>query len=216
MSIRWLLIALAVAGCGDERAPKPSRHADDTDDDLPRDLTAFLDCAAPRAIDKIPSHVALAFVAAEDRRFFDGSKSSPIVRMVVLQIPFIAERCLGREVGRRMPDREAKVEARLEDELTRRQIYLNNVYLGRRAYGVVAAAKAFFGKELDLVTVGEAALFAGIAASPTKYSPVRNLSMARDRQTYVLGKMRDDGYISETQYKAAVSEPVSLVDEPAP
>jgi penicillin-binding protein 1A len=105
---------------------------------------------------------------------------------------------------------------RLERELTKAEIlsiYLNHVYLGHGAYGVSAAAETYFGKEVEDLTIAEAAMLAGLVASPTKYAPHRNMQLARERQRYVLGHMREDKYISDAEYQAALDEPIALVDE---
>jgi penicillin-binding protein 1A len=111
---------------------------------------------------------------------------------------------------------EVVLSVRLERELTKAeilQIYLNHVYLGHGAYGVGAAAQTYFGKEVEDLTIAEAAMLAGLVASPTKYAPTRNIELARERQRYVLGHMRDDHYISESEYQTALVEPIALVDE---
>jgi penicillin-binding protein 1A len=105
---------------------------------------------------------------------------------------------------------------RLERELTKAEIlsiYLNHVYLGHGAYGVGAAAETYFGKEVEDLTIAESAMLAGLVASPTKYAPHRNMPLARERQRYVLGHMREDKYISDAEYDAALAEPIALVDE---
>jgi penicillin-binding protein 1A len=105
---------------------------------------------------------------------------------------------------------------RVEKELTKAEIlslYLNHVYLGHGAYGVGAAAETYFGKEVEDLTIAEAAMLAGLVASPTKYAPHRNMELARQRQKYVLNHMRDDQYISDAEYEAALAEPIALVDE---
>jgi penicillin-binding protein 1A len=105
---------------------------------------------------------------------------------------------------------------RLERELTKAEIlsiYLNHVYLGNGAYGVGAAAETYFGKEVEDLTIAESAMLAGLVASPTKYAPHRNMTLARERQRYVLGHMREDKYISDAEYTAALDEPIALVDE---
>ncbi len=112
--------------------------------------------------------------------------------------------------------KELILAVRLERELTKAEIlsiYLNHIYLGHGAYGVGAAANVYFGKEIEDVTVAEAAMLAGLVASPTKYAPHRNMQLARERQRYVLGHMREDKYISDAEYQAALAEPISLVDE---
>jgi penicillin-binding protein 1A len=112
--------------------------------------------------------------------------------------------------------KEVVLAVRLERELTKAEIlsiYLNHVYLGHGAYGVGAAAEAYFGKEVDDLTIAEAAMLAGLVASPTKYAPTHDMKLARERQRYVLGHMREDHYISDTEYTAAVEEPIALVDQ---
>ncbi len=111
--------------------------------------------------------------------------------------------------------KELILSVRLERELTKPQIlsiYLNHIYLGHGAYGVGAAAETYFGKEVEDLTIGEAAMLAGLVASPTKYAPTNNLELARKRQLYVLGHMKEDKYISEAEYGQAVTEPIALVD----
>jgi penicillin-binding protein 1A len=105
---------------------------------------------------------------------------------------------------------------RLERELTKAEIlsiYLNHVYLGHGAYGVAAAAETYFGKEVEDLTIAEAAMLAGLVASPTKYAPHRNMELARQRQSYVLGHMLGDRYITQAEHDAALVEPIALVDE---
>jgi penicillin-binding protein 1A len=112
--------------------------------------------------------------------------------------------------------KEVILAVRLERELTKAQIlsiYLNHVYLGHGAYGVGAAAEAYFGKEVEDLTIAEAAMLGGLVASPTKYAPTRDMKLARERQVHVLQRMRDDHYISEAEYQAALVEPIALVDE---
>jgi penicillin-binding protein 1A len=112
--------------------------------------------------------------------------------------------------------KEVILAVRLERELTKAEIlsiYLNHVYLGHGAYGVGAAAQTYFGKEVEDLTIAEAAMLGGLVASPTKYAPHHNMQLARERQRYVLGHMRDDQYISNAEYEAALAEPIALVDE---
>jgi penicillin-binding protein 1A len=111
--------------------------------------------------------------------------------------------------------KEVILATRLERELTKAEIlsiYLNHVYLGHGAYGVAAAAEVYFGKDSENLTIAEASLLAGLIASPSKYAPHRNMKLARERQRYVLGRMRDDGYISNTELQSALAEPIALVN----
>ena len=111
--------------------------------------------------------------------------------------------------------KEIVLAVRIERELTKAEIlsiYLNHIYLGHGAYGVGAAAETYFGKDVENLTVAEAALLAGLVASPTRYAPHNNIKLARERQQYVLGHMKEDGYISETEYQSALDEPIALVE----
>ena len=112
--------------------------------------------------------------------------------------------------------REVVLAVRVERELSKDEIlsiYLNHVYLGNGAYGVAAAAESYFGKEVDDLSIAEAGMLAGLVASPTKYAPTHDMALARDRQRYVLGRMRDEHYISDSEYTAALNEPIALVDK---
>jgi penicillin-binding protein 1A len=116
----------------------------------------------------------------------------------------------------RRKSKEVILAVRLERELTKTEIlsiYLNHVYLGHGAYGVGAAAQTYFGKEVEDLTIAEAAMLGGLVASPTKYAPHHNMELARERQRYVLGHMREDSYISDAEYQAALAEPIALVDD---
>ena len=116
----------------------------------------------------------------------------------------------------RRKTKEVILAVRLERELTKAEIlsiYLNHVYLGHGAYGVGAAAETYFGKEVEDLTVAESAMLAGLVASPSKYAPHRNIELARERQRYVLGHMKQDSFISDAEYQAALAEPIALVDD---
>ena len=98
--------------------------------------------------------------------------------------------------------REALLASRLEDTLTKEEIiwlYLNQVYLGHGAYGVQAAAENYFRKDVFELHLAEMALLAGLPQAPTRFSPVTNPSSARARQKYVLGRMKEDGYITASE-----------------
>jgi penicillin-binding protein 1A len=121
-----------------------------------------------------------------------------------------------RAVKYRRKIKEIILAVRLERELTKAEIlslYLNHVYLGHGAYGVAAAAETYFGKEVEDLTIAEAAMLAGILPGPTRYAPHRNIALARDQQRHVLGNMREYHYISDAEYKAAFAEPIALVDD---
>ena len=100
-----------------------------------------------------------------------------------------------------------KIEANLsKDEIL--QIYMNQIFLGNRAYGFAAAARTYYGKSLQQLTAGEAATLAGLPAAPSVYNPFASPKRAKMRRDYVLGRMRDLGYISEAEYQKEVNAPI--------
>jgi penicillin-binding protein 1A len=109
--------------------------------------------------------------------------------------------------------RELILALRLEKALTKEQIlflYLNNVYLGHHSYGVQAAAENYYRKDVRDLTLGEAALLAGLPQAPSKYSPFRNPKFAKERREYVLRRMFEEGMITEEERKVASAEEVSV------
>ena len=154
---------------------------------------------------------------------------STITQQIIKQTLLAGEEALGdldltpeevaRERKRKKYRRKAKemiLAVRLERELNKSQIlsiYLNHIYLGHGAYGVSAAANTYFGKEVEDLTVAEAAMLAGLVASPTKYAPHRDMKAARERQIRTLRFMKVENYLTEAEYQAALAEPIALVDE---
>lgn len=101
---------------------------------------------------------------------------------------------------------EALLAIKIEKSLSKDQIlevYINQIYLGQRAYGFASAERVYFGKPLKDVTVAEAAMLAGLPKAPSTSNPVVNPKKAQERQNYVLERMRVLGYLDENQYKAA-------------
>ena len=126
----------------------------------------------------------------------------------------IAELKKAKKIRRKM--KELILAVRLERELSKAEIleiYLNHIYLGHGAYGVAAAARTYFGKEVEDVTIGEAAMLAGLVRNPTKYAPHNNINLAREYRDKTLVQMRDYKYISTAEYETASSEPIILVDQ---
>jgi penicillin-binding protein 1A len=102
-----------------------------------------------------------------------------------------------------------KIEASLsKDEIF--QLYLNQIFLGQRAYGFAAAAQIYFGKPLKDVTVAEAAMLAGLPKAPSAFNPVTNPKRAKTRQLYVLRRMHDLKYIDDAQFTEAQTEPLAV------
>ena len=98
--------------------------------------------------------------------------------------------------------------------LTKQQIlelYLNSIFLGRNAYGVQAAARAYFDKDVNELTLPEAAYLAVLPKAPANYDPVRATQKALDRRNYVLREMSRNGYITEDQWKAAAATPLGTI-----
>ena len=99
--------------------------------------------------------------------------------------------------------REALLSLRIEATLSKDQIlalYMNQIYLGSRAYGFEAAAQTYFGKTLASLSVAECAMLAGLPQNPHYANPIRNPERARDRQLVALTRMRNHGVINEAQY----------------
>lgn len=183
--------------------------------------------------DEIPPLVVHAFISAEDKSFFEhhGLDYGGLVKAVFNYTTHIGRH--GRvpggstitqqvakyllkdssyNVGRKV--REAIMAFRLEDTLGKQQIlelYLNSIFLGRNAYGVQAAARAYFDKDVNDLTLPEAAYLAVLPRAPANYDPERAAQKALDRRSYVLREMYRNGYISEAQDKAADSTPLGTI-----
>jgi penicillin-binding protein 1A len=102
---------------------------------------------------------------------------------------------------------------KIENQLTKPQIleiYMNQIFLGQRAYGFAAAAEIYFGKPLADLTVAEAAMLAGLPQAPSAYNPVSNPARATRRQQYIIDRMEANGFITEEQAEAARKEPLKL------
>lgn len=174
--------------------------------------------------DELPQHVVDAFVAAEDQRFFlhpgvdyrgvlravvegittgDPTGGSTLTQQLARDYFLTRERLFTRKL------REAFLAYKIEQEFTKEQImalFLNKMFFGQRAYGVAAASQVFFNKNLADVTVAEAATLAGVLPAPSRYNPVTSAENATNRRGYVLGRMRDLGYIGDAAYEEAMAQ----------
>ena len=183
--------------------------------------------------EEIPPLVIQSFTSAEDKDFFShhGLDYAGLVKAVFNYTTHIGRhgRVAGGStitqqvakyllkdssynVGRKI--REAIMAFRLEDTLSKRQIlelYLNSIFLGRNAYGVQAAARAYFDKDVNELTLPEAAYLAVLPKAPANYDPERATQKALDRRNYVLREMYRNGYISEDQWKAAAATPLGTI-----
>jgi penicillin-binding protein 1A len=98
---------------------------------------------------------------------------------------------------------------KIESQLTKQQIlevYMNQIYLGQRAYGFAAASEIYFGKPLKDITIAEAAMLAGLPKAPSAYNPITNPKRALQRQQYIIDRMLDNGFITEAQHDAAKAQ----------
>jgi penicillin-binding protein 1A len=185
------------------------------------------------SFEEIPKKLQNAFIAAEDKNFWthEGFDEEAIIRAVIANLKnFGGKRTPGastitQQVAKNFfltPERtitrkikELILSMRIEKALTKRQIlhlYLNQIYLGNRAYGVEAAARSYFGKHINDLTIAECAMLGGLAKGPSVYSPKKNMEAALQRRAYVLVRMRDEGYITQKQCKEARAEKPKLVN----
>ncbi|HEY7006912.1 MAG TPA: PBP1A family penicillin-binding protein [Sphingomicrobium sp.] len=185
------------------------------------------------SFDEYPPVLVQAFISAEDKTFFHhhGIDYAGFTKAVfnyathfgrggrvaggstiTQQVAKYLLRDSSYNVGRKA--REAILAFRLEDTLSKEQIlelYLNSIFLGRNAYGVQAAARAYFDKDVDELTLPEAAYLAILPKAPSNYDPVRATERALDRRNYVLREMYRNGYISEEQWHSAASTPLGTI-----
>jgi len=183
-------------------------------------------------IEDIPAPLIHAFLAAEDRRFYDHNgldwrglaratvanlRSGSVVQGGSTITQQVAKGFLSDDRTLERKLREAILSLRLESRLGKPrilEIYLNKIFLGHGSYGVAAAASRYFGKRLDELTLPECALIAGLARAPSRYSPVANEERALRRRGVVLQTMVDAGYISEADRDEATAAPIVLSQRP--
>jgi penicillin-binding protein 1A len=183
---------------------------------------------AVRLID-LPPYLPKAFVAIEDKRFYDHHGVDPIgiarallrdvtggasieggstlTQQLAKNLFLTRERTISRKI------QEAILAFWLERRYSKDQIlelYLNRVYFGSGAYGVEAAAQKYFGKSARFVTLSEAALLAGLMKAPTRLAPDRNLKGANERAAQVITAMAEQGHITEAMAKLALANPAEV------
>lgn len=189
-------------------------------------------------IEQIPDHVRNAFVAVEDARFFQhsGIDYAGVARAMLSNVGNVlrgrrlegastitqqvaGNMLVGREVSLYRKVREAVLAQRIErafpgedGKLRILELYLNQIYLGNRAYGVAAAALNYFNKSLSELTIAEAAYLAILPKGPGNYHPVRNRERAIARRDYAIGRMLERGYITEAEATAARAEDLVTTD----
>ncbi|MDD9893427.1 MAG: penicillin-binding protein 1A [Gammaproteobacteria bacterium] len=182
----------------------------------------------PVEYEEIPEQLIQAFLSSEDDRFFEhpgvdwqglvraagnliatGSKGqggSTITMQVARNFFLSPEKSYKRKLL------EIFLALKIERELSKEEIlslYLNKIYLGKRAYGVAAAAQVYYGKELDELSLSQAAMIAGLPKAPSRYNPIANPRRALQRRNYVLRRMSQLNHIDDTMLKAAQAEDIS-------
>ena len=184
------------------------------------------------SIQEVPAVMKQAILAAEDDRFYQhsgvdypgilraasanlvgGGKrqgASTITQQVARNFFLSGEKTYTRKLY------EALLSFKIENNLSKDQIlelYINQIFLGQRAYGFAAAAQIYFGKPLKDISIAEAAMLAGLPKAPSVYNPIVNPKRAKIRQQYVLRRMHELGNISDVQYEAALKEPLVIKRE---
>jgi len=177
------------------------------------------------AIENVPKYMKQAIIAAEDERFYThggvdtlgilraaganllsgGAKegASTITMQVARNFFLSNEKTLSRKLS------EAMLAMKIEHSLSKDKIlelYINQIYLGQRAYGFEAAARTYFGKPMRELSLAEFAMLAGLPKAPSRYNPVVNFPRAKARQEYVLGRMRTLKFIDDATWRRAVDQ----------
>lgn len=182
----------------------------------------------PLEISEIPLRIQQAFLAAEDDRFYKhpGVDYQGLIRAVVNQIlkgdksqggstitmQLARNFFLSNEKTYLRKINEIFLALQIEKELPKEKIlelYLNKIYLGKRAYGIAAAARIYYGKTVEDLTLAEIAMIAGLPKAPSTDNPIANPPRARERRNYVLARMLDLEIIDKAEHEEAVSAPVT-------
>ena len=184
--------------------------------------------------EKIPSLVKNAFIAAEDKKFYShfgvdpigiirafadnlkniGSGKRPAGASTITQ-QVAKNFLLSSELSYKRKIKEALLAMRMEQAFTKQHIlelYLNEIYLGNRSYGVAAAALNYFGKSLDELSIEEAAYLAALPKGPNNYNPRTKYAAAVGRRNWVIDRMVEDGYVSEKDGEEAKSKPLEVIE----
>ena len=176
----------------------------------------------------IPNVVKQAVLSIEDARFYQhggvdyiglaraslanvgrakSQGASTITMQVARNVYLSSEKTFTRKIY------ELLLTYKLEHLLSKDQIfeiYLNQIYLGHRAYGFAAAAETYFGKPIQSLSIAEAAMLAGLPKAPSAYNPINNPKRARSRQLYIIERMQDNGFITAAQATAAKAEELKI------
>ncbi|MEE9310327.1 MAG: penicillin-binding protein 1A [Cocleimonas sp.] len=182
----------------------------------------------PVKFEQTPQNLRNAFIAIEDSRFYQhkGVDFRGIARAVVVALKsgsvkqgastitmqvarnfyFSNEKTLDRKL------REAFLAFKIEGLLSKEEIlelYLNKIFLGKRAYGIGSAAEIYYGKKVGELTLAQSAMIAGLPKAPSRYNPIRNPKRAKIRRDYILKRMSELSYISPEDYQSALQEKLS-------
>ncbi len=183
---------------------------------------------APLNYEQIPTQIINAFLAAEDERFFThpgvdyqgilravwqlirtgekGSGGSTITMQVARNFFLSKEKTYIRKL------KEIFLSLKIEQEFTKNEIielYLNRIFLGNRAYGIGAAAQVYYGKPVELLTLEQIAMIAGLPKAPSANNPISNPVRAKGRRSYVLRRMLKLDFITQEEFDYAVTQPIS-------
>lgn len=185
--------------------------------------------SVPVDYQQIPKPFISAFLAAEDSSFFEHSGisfkglgravsetitgssvqtgGSTITMQVAKNYYLSPERTLKRKLTEIFLARKIEQNLSKEEILT---LYVNKIFLGKNAYGIAAAAKIYYNKSLDELSIAQIAMISGLPKAPSKYNPVVNPTRALERRNWILGRMLQLGYINQSQYQKAIAEHVNL------
>ncbi|WP_293729888.1 penicillin-binding protein 1A [uncultured Actinobacillus sp.] len=181
----------------------------------------------PVKLENVPQQLINAILDTEDSRFYEHHGVDPIgiIRAVTVAVSkggaSQGASTITQQLARNFfltPEKtiirkakEAVLAIDIENTLSKNEIlelYLNKIYLGYRSYGVAAAAKTYFGKNLHDLTLSEMAIIAGLPKAPSTMNPLYSLKRAQDRRNVVLGRMLEMNHITKEEYDAAIKEPI--------
>lgn len=178
--------------------------------------------------DQLPKRLILAFLAAEDARFFghhgvdfrgiaratwQNLKAGGVTSGASTITQQLAKTIIGAEKSLERKAREAIMARRMEDVFSKQEIllrYLNSIYLGYHSYGVQAAAQNYFSKDISQLSLAEMATLAGLPVAPSVKNPVANMDQALGRMNYVLGQMERWGWVTNEEASQARREGITL------
>jgi penicillin-binding protein 1A len=226
--VYWMISSLPDIDLLTSFSPYKSSKIYSHDNVLLKEL--YIQRRTPVALKSVPDHVKNAFVAIEDARYFEHIGIDPIrilgalyadikageykqggstiTQQLAKMIYLKPEKTIVRKI------REIAIALQLERKFTKDQIlelYLNQAYFGSRAYGIQAAAEAYFGKGVTQLTLPEGAMLAALPKAPTAYSPFKNPEKCRTRRKFVLKRMLETGIIDKFQYSLAEKEPLPTI-----